>query len=108
MLAAAQGCLSGCLAVAANDSPLASVLVVSAVLIVVLVVAFLGYVQLKRWMGSSDDEPADGFTFGGLRELHRAGKLSDAEYEMARAQLKLTTSRAAGTLPDPMAKPSRR
>ena len=60
----------------------------SMVLIGVLIVLFLGVIWLKRWMmGSPETTKPAGFTLSDLRELRRAGQMTDEEFEKAKALL---------------------
>ena len=79
----------------------------SLVLIALLLVGFFAVTWLRQWM-KADDAPATvGFTLSDLRELHRQGKMSDAEFEKARSLIVGATKAAAGKLPDPLARPGR-
>ena len=74
----------------------------STVLVVLILVAFAGYTLLRRWMrtdGADSSAPARGFTLSELREMHRQGELSDAEYEATRAQMLGAAKRAADRMP---------
>jgi hypothetical protein len=88
-----------------SASGAASVILWSAVLIGLIVVAFLAYAQFKRWM--KDTEPSGGggvgFTLSDLRELHRQGKMTDEEYETARAKMVASAKKMADAMPNPLA-----
>ena len=87
------------------------VFVWSGVVIVATLLAFAGYSYLRRWMRSADEPTGDnrGFTLSDLRELHRQGKMSDAEYEATRAQLVGAAKRMVDRLPPVLPrKPTRR
>ncbi len=83
----------------ASTRNLSGVFVWSGVLIAVVLVAFAGYSVLRRWMRSSGSTPGRGFTLADVRELHRQGKMSDAEYEATRALLVGAAKRMAADLP---------
>ena len=73
----------------------------SAILIVLVLVAFAGYTYLRKWM-QADEAPssaARGFTLADLRDLHRQGKMTDAEYEATKAQLVGAAKKMVDTLP---------
>ena len=67
----------------------------SVVLIGLLVAAFIAVAQIKKRMIGNDDFSGGGFTLGDLRALHRAGKMSDAEFEKAKAAILEGIKRAA-------------
>jgi len=56
----------------------------SLVLIGLVVAATFGVMWIRRWM-RQDDDPGAGFTLSDLRELHRQGKMTDQEFEKAKA-----------------------
>jgi hypothetical protein len=73
---------------AAQENALSSVFVWSLVLVAVVIGGFWLVSILKRRLKSGDDEPASiGFTLSDLREMHRSGQLSDAEFERARTKM---------------------
>jgi len=76
----------------------------SVIIIALCVGAFFVYTQLKRWM-KEPDEPSGGggFTFSDLRRLHREGKLTDQEFETARAKMSAAAKKMTEDLPDPLA-----
>jgi uncharacterized membrane protein len=67
----------------------------SVVLIGLLVAAFIAVAQIKKRMISSEDFSGGGFTLGDLRALHRAGKMSDEEFEKAKQAILDAMKRAA-------------
>ena len=77
----------------------------SLVLIALIVVAFLVVIQLRKWMQSDDGDaaPSIGFTLGDLRQLHKEGKMTDEEFERARAKMMAGAKAMAQNLPDPLA-----
>lgn len=64
-------------------------------------------VYVRRWLLSKDDEPSDpgGFALSDLRRLHHEGKLSDEEFERAKAQLVSASQRSMTPSAGPTAKP---
>jgi membrane protein implicated in regulation of membrane protease activity len=59
-------------------------------LIALLVLAVIGGIVImlvRRWVRSSEAPPEEGFTLHDLRQLHAAGRLSDEEFERAKATL---------------------
>ena len=82
---------------------IASVILWSGVLIGIVIFAFLAYAQFKRWMKEPEvSSTSTGFTLSDLREMHRQGKMTDAEYEAARAKMVAKAKQAADALPDPL------
>jgi hypothetical protein len=86
-----------------DTSSIASVIEWSAVLLVILILAFAGYSRFKRWMNQPDAPTAAGFSFSDLRELHRQGKLTNEEFETARIKMVASAKRMTGNLPNPLA-----
>ncbi len=82
-----------------NDKAYRSIFIWSFALIALLMVAFAGYSYLKRWMRSSEEPMATGFTLSDLRELHRQGKMSDAEFELARGKMVAAAKRMTDKIP---------
>lgn len=56
----------------------------SLILIVLLLLMAGAIAWLRRGMAAQDQSPTRGFTLGDLRELHRTGKMTDAEFEAAK------------------------
>jgi hypothetical protein len=77
------------------DENSARIVVVALALIVLLIAAFAGMLMVKHWLLRADDTSGGGFTLGELRALHRAGQISDAEFERVR---NLTVGRASQAL----------
>jgi hypothetical protein len=77
----------------------------SLVLIALIVVAFLVVMRLRTWLQSDDGDaaPSIGFTLGDLRRLHKEGKMTDEEFERARAKMMAGAKAMAEKLPDPLA-----
>lgn len=64
------------------------------VLIIALVAAtWVARKYLFTWMNTTDDITSGGFTLADLRQLHKAGKMTDEEFERAKAQLLAETKR---------------
>ena len=72
-----------------------SVLVWSLVLVGLLLVLFVAVAQLKKRLIKPDDGASGGFTLSDLRALHRAGKMTDAEFERAKEAVVAAARRAA-------------
>ena len=72
-----------------------SVMTWSVVLIGLLVAAFIAVAQIKKRMIQDNDLSGSGFSLGDLRALHRQGKMTDEEFEKAKAALVESMKRAA-------------
>jgi hypothetical protein len=59
----------------------------SIVLIVAILLLFGGIVLYRKWMNADDTTTGEGFTLGDLRRLHKEGKMTDGEFESAKAIL---------------------
>ena len=72
----------------------------SAILIVLLLAAFVGVSQVKKRLVRPDDTGGAGFTLSDLRALHRQGKMTDQEFEKAKLVIVGSAQKAmAGTPP---------
>jgi hypothetical protein len=78
----------------------------SLVLIILLIAGAAGVMWLRRWMKEDDAPVGIGFTLLDLRQLHKQGKMTDAEYERARAKMLEAGRAAAAKLPHPLARPA--
>ena len=85
-----------------SGSGIAGVFGWSIVLIILVVLAFVGILFIKRWM-QNDDIPAGGTGFGlsELRQMHRRGQLTDAEYEAAKEKMTSVAKAMTSKMPDP-------
>jgi len=73
-------------------------LIVSLVgVLIVLVLGMVAAARLKRRLRQDDAQPAaaSGFTLSDLRQMHRAGQLTDAEFERAREEVVAAAKKAA-------------
>jgi hypothetical protein len=87
-----------------DTSGISSVILWSGVLIGIVILAFLAYAQFKRWMREPETSSSSaGFTLSDLRELHRQGKMTEAEFELAKTKILGSAKKAADALPDPLA-----
>lgn len=80
-----------------------SVLTWSVVLIGLLVAGFAAAALLKKRLIESSEGKSAGFTLSDLRALHRAGKMSDAEFEKAKLAVVGAARRADDQQPKPKA-----
>ncbi|HEX2971320.1 MAG TPA: hypothetical protein VHP11_03245 [Tepidisphaeraceae bacterium] len=70
-----------------NAAP--SIIVWCLILVAAILVGFAIAVWVKRRITEPEQSASPGFSLEDLRQLHRAGKLSDEEYERARARMAL-------------------
>jgi hypothetical protein len=82
-----------------NPKNIGSIFLWSGVLIAFLLVAFAAYSYFKRWMTQVDEPGGAGFTLSDLRELHRQGKMSDAEFEQTKAMMLGSAKKMADQMP---------
>ena len=87
----------------AQPSNIGGVIGWSLVLIVLLIIGAAGVLRLRRWM-KEDDLPAGGigFTLSDLRQLHKQGKMTDAEFEKAKEMMLGGARKLAESLPHPL------
>lgn len=71
--------------------------------LVAVVIATIVIRLVRRWYKASDLPPASGFTMADLRQLHRDGKMTDEEFERAKALI--TKAHSAQFLPPEKPKP---
>lgn len=71
------------------------IIVMSLALIAVVGVGLFVAVMIKRWLQQGEEPIATGFTLSDLRRLHKTGKMSDEEFERARAKMIEAAQRAA-------------
>jgi hypothetical protein len=86
-----------------NPASVSSIFIWSAVLLALVFLAFLAYAQFKRWMKDPEQSTGPGFTLSDLRELHRQGKMTKEEYEMARGKMVASAKKMADSMPDVLA-----
>ena len=77
----------------------------SFILIAIILVLFGTIVLYRRWMNADETTSAAGFTLSDLRRLHKEGKMTDAEFESAKAIL--IGSLKASTAKPPEGAPTR-
>ena len=84
----------------------------SFVLIVALLLLFGGIVLYRRWMNADDTTTGEGFTLSDLRRLHKEGKMTDGEFESAKAiligSLKAAAAKSAAAAATPAAQGPRK
>jgi cytochrome b len=74
--------------VLADGDPI-GIVIACAMLLVVVSIGAYGVIWLRKRLWGRDDPTltSTGFTLGDLRHLHRAGKLSDEEFQKARDKI---------------------
>jgi hypothetical protein len=80
----------------------------SAAILLLMIGAFFGYSRFKQWMAQPEEPAPGGFTLSDLRALLQTGKLTQAEFDVARQKIVDSAKRAAQQLPDPLARAPRK
>ncbi|MGD0461245.1 MAG: SHOCT domain-containing protein [Tepidisphaeraceae bacterium] len=72
-----------------GDSSASGVVFVCVFLLIIVLAAAYGVIWARRRLWSTEDYdlPATGFTLGDLKQLHRAGKITDQEFQIAREKV---------------------
>jgi hypothetical protein len=86
------------------------VLAWSGVLIAVLLIAMFWAMRLKRKLKQEDDVasvPAAGFTLSDLRQMHKAGQISDEEFNKAKEKIVAAAQKTADRMTPPSAPPAK-
>lgn len=79
----------------ASNLPQGRILVLSLVMVVALLAAIPVVLYLKRWLQKEDEPVSAGFTLSDLRQMHKSGQMTDAEFERAKAQIVDAARRAS-------------
>jgi len=79
----------------------------SAILIGLVLLAFIAVVQVKKRLVKTDETMSKGFTLADLRALHRSGKMSDQEFEKAKEAVIAGARRAAERTPEQQERPAK-
>lgn len=78
----------------AQDTDYLSIFIWAIALVMLVLVGFGMVVWARRRMHETETAaPSAGFTLSDLRAMHQSGKISDAEYERAKAKI-IATARA--------------
>lgn len=64
-----------------------AIIFMSIVLLIVVVAMFVGVAWARKRLSPNEDFHGEGFTLADLRQMHKEGKLSDEEFERARAKM---------------------
>jgi hypothetical protein len=75
------------LPLAQDDLATSDILVWSIVLLLFVLVLFSAVAILRRKLSPNEDFHGTGFTLSDLRQMHKKGQMSDAEFERAKAAL---------------------
>jgi hypothetical protein len=80
----------------------------SFILIILIIAGAAAVMRLRRWL--KEDEPPSsagiGFTLSDLRQLHKQGKMTDEEFERARAKMVEAGRAMAAKMPHPLTRPA--
>jgi hypothetical protein len=70
---------------------------ITALLLILMLAAAIWFVRkyVFAWMRTDDDVGGPGFSLSDLRQLHKSGKMTDEEFERAKAQVVQGIQRAA-------------
>jgi hypothetical protein len=64
-----------------------SIVVITVFLLIAVAALFAGVMWARKRLNPNEDFHGEGFTLADLRQMHKEGKLSDEEYERARATM---------------------
>jgi hypothetical protein len=70
-----------------TDEQTGKLIVGSLILIVTLLMLFGAVALYRKWLKSDDSGSGEGFTLSDLRKLHKAGQMTDEEFEKAKKVL---------------------
>ena len=77
------------------EFPAASVVKLSLALVALVIVGWVTVLQVRRRLTKPDETSGTGFTLSDLRQLHKSGQMSDAEFERAKAKVVEAARKAA-------------
>jgi hypothetical protein len=80
------------------EASIAAAIFWSMVILGLLVVGMMAAIRLRRKIKQEEDvtaAPAAGFTLSDLRQMHRAGHITDAEFERAKEKVVLAAKKAS-------------
>ena len=89
------------------EASVASAIFWSLVTLGLLIVGMMAAARVRRKIKQEDVTagPAAGFTLSDLRQMHRAGQITDAEFERAKEKVVLAAQRAAAKAAPPPGMP---
>ena len=90
------------------EASFAPAIVWSIVILALLLLGMMAAARLRRKLKQEDvtTGPASGFTLSDLRRMHRAGQLTDAEFERAKERVVLAAQKAAARAAPPPGTPA--
>jgi hypothetical protein len=78
-----------------GDVPVTSIIRLSLVLVGLILAGWVTVWQVRRRLTKPDETSGTGFTLSDLRQLHKSGQMSDAEFERAKAKVVEAARRAS-------------
>ena len=78
-----------------GDVPIGSIVQYSLVLLALILAGGVTVWQVRRRLTKADETSGAGFTLSDLRQLHKSGQMTDAEFERAKAKVVEAARRAA-------------
>ena len=78
-----------------SDIPVTSIIQLSLGLLALIFVGWLTVWQVRRRLTRPDETSGAGFTLSDLRQLHKSGQMTDAEFERAKAKVVEAARRAS-------------
>jgi hypothetical protein len=80
------------------DTSSGSIVVWALVLVALLVVGWIVVAYVRKWMLAPDETGGSGFTLSDLRRMHKGGRMTDEEFEKAKALI-VGAAKAQGAKP---------
>ena len=77
------------------EFPAASVIKLSLILVVLVIAGWVTVWQVRRRLTQPDESSGTGFTLSDLRRLHKAGQITDEEFEKAKGKVVEAARKAA-------------
>lgn len=101
-----------------GEVPIGSILTYSLILLALIFAGWITVWQVRRRLTRPDETSGAGFTLSDLRQLHKSGQMTDAEFERAKAMVvegarraaerdRVAAERAAAGVPAPRGPPRR-
>ena len=89
------------------DSSSGSVVLWSLIVIGLLIVGLVLALQLRKWLFVADEPVRAGFSLGDLRRMHKEGRMTDEEFEKAKALIVGEANRPLPPKPESKLRPGR-
>ena len=77
------------------DVPVSSIIKLSLLLVALILVGWVTVWQVRRRLTRPDETSGAGFTLSDLRQLHKAGQMTDEEFERAKTRVVDAARRSA-------------